>query len=58
MAQQRLHNDFQFLDVGRQDPRKVPAGLRKRQFAEIYESFTPVDVQPQAHRCLDCGNPY
>ncbi|MDP6190032.1 MAG: FAD-dependent oxidoreductase, partial [Gammaproteobacteria bacterium] len=58
MAQQRLHNDFQFLDVGRQDPEKVPAGLRKRQFAEIYESFTPVDVQPQAHRCLACGNPY
>mgnify|MGYP003332629667 FL=1 len=59
MAQQeRLQNDFQFLDVGRQDPEKVPADTRKHQFAEIYKSFTPVDVKPQAHRCLSCGNPY
>ena len=56
--QQRLQNNFQFLDVGRQDPNKVPAEQRKREFAEIYESFTPIDVQPQAHRCLACGNPY
>lgn len=58
MAQQRLQNDFQFLEVGRQDPEKVPAGVRKQEFAEIYKSFTPMEVQPQAHRCLACGNPY
>ncbi len=58
MAQQRLHNDFQFLEVGRQDPEKVPAEVRKQEFAEIYKSFAPVEVQPQAHRCLACGNPY
>ena len=58
MAQQRLQNDFQFLEVGRQDPEKVPAEVRKQEFAEIYKSFTPVEVQPQAHRCLACGNPY
>ncbi|MCO4836836.1 MAG: FAD-dependent oxidoreductase [Oceanospirillaceae bacterium] len=55
---QRLDNHFQFIDVGRQDPTKVHADLRKRQFAEIYESFTPVEAKPQAHRCLECGNPY
>ena len=58
MAQQRLNNNFQFLEVGRQDPEKVPAEVRKQEFAEIYKSFTPVEVQPQAHRCLACGNPY
>jgi len=58
MAQQRLQNNFQFLDVGRQDPNKVPAAQRKREFAEIYEAFTPIEAQPQAHRCLACGNPY
>ncbi|HCH24143.1 MAG TPA: glutamate synthase small subunit [Oceanospirillaceae bacterium] len=58
MAQQRLQNNFQFLDVGRQDPNKVPAAKRKREFAEIYEAFTPIEVAPQAHRCLACGNPY
>ena len=56
--QQRLQNNFQFLDVGRQDPNKVPAAKRKREFAEIYEAFTPIEVEPQAHRCLACGNPY
>lgn len=55
---QRLENNFQFIDVGRQDPAKVHADLRKRQFAEIYHSFTPVEATPQAHRCLECGNPY
>ena len=55
---QRLDNHFQFIDVGRQDPAKVHPDLRKRQFAEIYQPYTPVEAKPQAHRCLDCGNPY
>ncbi len=54
----RLKNDFQFIDVGRQGPEKVPAGIRKQQFAEIYEPFQPKDASSQAHRCLHCGNPY
>jgi len=54
----RLKNDFQFIDVGRQGPEKVPADIRKQQFAEIYEPFQPKDASSQAHRCLECGNPY
>ncbi len=54
----RLNNDFQFIDVGREGPAKKAAVLRKRQFAEIYKPFTEAAVQAQAHRCLDCGNPY
>ncbi|HMU66703.1 MAG TPA: FAD-dependent oxidoreductase [Cellvibrionaceae bacterium] len=55
---ERLSNDFQFLDVGRQDPNKKDLAVRKTQFVEIYQPFTEPQVQGQAHRCLACGNPY
>ncbi|MDX5298992.1 MAG: glutamate synthase small subunit, partial [Gammaproteobacteria bacterium] len=55
---ERLNNDFQFIEVGRYDPEKVPVEERKRQFAEIYKPFKPVEASTQAHRCLACGNPY
>ncbi|WP_280540903.1 FAD-dependent oxidoreductase [Chromohalobacter sp. 11-W] len=54
----RLNNDFQFIDVGRQDPQKKEARARAREFAEIYEPYKPSEAASQAHRCLDCGNPY
>ncbi|MFG1491328.1 glutamate synthase small subunit, partial [Oceanospirillum sp. HFRX-1_2] len=57
MAEQ-LNNDFQFIDVGRKDPKKTAANVRKKQFKEIYAPFKPVEASSQAHRCLACGNPY
>ncbi|MCW4149987.1 MULTISPECIES: FAD-dependent oxidoreductase [Halomonadaceae] len=54
----RLNNDFQFVDVGRQDPQKKDARKRSKEFAEIYEPYKPTDAASQAHRCLHCGNPY
>ncbi|MGJ7458547.1 FAD-dependent oxidoreductase [Halomonas sp. RA08-2] len=54
----RLSNDFQFIDVGRQDPQKKDARARSREFAEIYEPYKPQEAASQAHRCLHCGNPY
>ncbi|MCE0732595.1 FAD-dependent oxidoreductase [Halomonas sp. G15] len=54
----RLSNDFQFIDVGRQDPEKRDARTRSREFAEIYEPFKPQEAASQSHRCLHCGNPY
>ncbi|MCK0713485.1 FAD-dependent oxidoreductase [Chromohalobacter sarecensis] len=54
----RLNNDFQFIDVGRQDPQKKEARARAREFAEIYEPYKPSEAASQAHRCLHCGNPY
>ncbi|WP_299775035.1 FAD-dependent oxidoreductase [uncultured Pseudoteredinibacter sp.] len=56
--QERLSNNFQFIDVGRNDPQKKPIHTRKTQYVEIYESFTEKEVSNQAHRCLECGNPY
>ncbi|MFC3115910.1 FAD-dependent oxidoreductase [Cellvibrio fontiphilus] len=54
----RLSNDFQFLDVGRQDPTKKDIETRRRNFVEIYQPFAKEEVESQAHRCLECGNPY
>ena len=54
----RLSNDFQFIDVGRQDPQKKEARTRAKEFAEIYEPYKPQEAASQAHRCLHCGNPY
>ena len=55
---QRLNNDFQFVDVGRADPAKKDIITRTNEFVEIYQPYTERQVASQAHRCLDCGNPY
>jgi glutamate synthase (NADPH/NADH) small chain len=55
---ERLDNNFQFLEVERQDPAKKTARKRRSEFVEIYRPFKPVEVQNQAHRCIACGNPY
>ena len=54
----RLNNDFQFVEVKRQEPTKVRAAVRKKEFAEIYGPFKQEEAASQAHRCLECGNPY
>ena len=55
---EKLENDFQFLDVRRYDPAKKSAEERKISFVEIYGEYNQVQASNQAHRCLDCGNPY
>lgn len=57
MAKQ-IHNDFQFIDLDRGDPRKKPAGERKTKYVEIYDLYKQEEVGAQADRCLSCGNPY
>jgi glutamate synthase (NADPH) small chain len=51
-------NHLQFLEVSRQDPKKVPAEVRLHDFREIYGQFPAEQAASQAGRCLDCGNPY
>ena len=55
---EKLENNFQFLDVGRLDPSKKTPDERKINFVEIYGEYNQVQASNQAHRCLDCGNPY
>ena len=54
----RLNNNFQFIEVDRQDPHKKAIDARRAEFVEIYEPYKPKQAASQAHRCLDCGNPY
>lgn len=54
----RLNNNFQFIEVDREDPDKKRIDLRKTQFVEIYEPYRQEQVAEQADRCLACGNPY
>ena len=58
LSHEKLDNDFQFLEVGRYDPAKKTAEERKISFVEIYGEYNQVQASNQAHRCLDCGNPY
>ena len=54
----RLANNFQFLDVSRQDPPKKDMDTRTEAFVEIYDPFSGNQAAEQSHRCLACGNPY
>ncbi|PCJ14771.1 MAG: glutamate synthase small subunit [Gammaproteobacteria bacterium] len=54
----RLNNNFQFIEVGRHDPKKKSAESRRSQYLEIYDPFKPDEAAAQSHRCLSCGNPY
>lgn len=51
-------NLFQFIEVERVDPHKKQIERRRHEFVEIYNPFQKLQVQMQAERCLDCGNPY
>ncbi len=55
---EELNNNFQFLDVSRYDPAKKSVNERKINFVEIYGEYNQSQASNQAHRCLDCGNPY
>ncbi|MTI14132.1 FAD-dependent oxidoreductase [Sansalvadorimonas verongulae] len=55
---ERLSNNFQFVQVDRKDPAKKNIRARKKEFIEIYEPYKEREVKQQAHRCLECGNPY
>lgn len=54
----RIDNKFQFVEVSRQEPAKKTDKVRQTEFVEIYQPYTPLQVQSQAHRCIECGNPY
>jgi glutamate synthase (NADPH) small chain len=51
-------NLYQFIEVDRVDPQRKRIERRRHEFVEIYHPFQPRQVQMQADRCIDCGNPY
>ncbi|MEO1896306.1 MAG: FAD-dependent oxidoreductase [Cycloclasticus sp.] len=56
--QKEMANNFQFVDIPRIDPVKIPAAERAQEFKEIYGEFDAKQAADQADRCLHCGNPY
>jgi len=53
-----MANLFQFVDVPRQDPKKIPVERRARDFQEIYGQYDEQSAAAQSDRCIECGNPY
>ncbi len=53
-----MANVFQFLEVQRTDPGKLPVFVRVTEFGEIYGDYQQQEAADQSDRCLECGNPY
>ena len=53
-----MPNLFQFVDVPRQDPKKLSVEVRIRNYKEIYGQYDEQGAASQSERCIDCGNPY
>ncbi len=53
-----MANLFQFVDVPRQDPVKIPVEMRSKNFLEIYGEYDEQAAVAQSDRCIACGNPY
>jgi len=51
-------NLYQFIEVKRVDPQKKRIDRRRHEFVEIYNPFQKAQMEMQADRCIDCGNPY
>lgn len=50
---------FQFLELPREMPRRIPLELRTSgDWGELYGKFGQAEAAHQSGRCLDCGNPY
>jgi len=53
-----MPNPFHFVEVPRQDPKKLGVEVRIRNYKEIYGQYDEQGAASQSERCIDCGNPY
>ena len=53
-----MPNPFHFVDVPRQDPKKLGVEVRIRNYKEIYGQYDEQGAASQSERCIACGNPY
>lgn len=47
-----------FVDIDARMPDKREADIRRRDFGEVYEAYTPVGAAEQSSRCEQCGIPF
>jgi len=52
------NKNWQFLEVARKDPDKLPMEVRTKEFREIYLQYSADTASQQAARCISCGNPF
>ena len=53
-----MPNPFQFVDVPRQDPKKLGVEVRIRNYKEVYGQYDEQAAASQSERCIACDNPY
>jgi len=53
-----MANPFHFVDVPRQDPKKLGVEVRIRNYKEVYGQYDEQAAASQSERCIACGNPY
>lgn len=53
-----MPNNFQFVEVPRQDPQKLSVEVRIHNHEEIYGRYDEQSAASQSDRCIACGNPY
>jgi glutamate synthase (NADPH/NADH) small chain len=58
MAKPNTRPLFEFTDLARGEPHKLPLEVRRHDFREIYEPFKEDEGRAQSERCIACGNPY
>ncbi len=58
MGKSNIRRNFEFTDLARHDPHKIPLQVRRTEFREIYEPFQLDEGAAQSERCIACGNPY
>ena len=49
---------LQFVRVSQHQPDKRAVGMRREDFAEIYDNFDPAQAGKQSSRCSQCGIPF
>lgn len=53
-----MKENFQFVELPRQQPEKTPAQTRIHSWDEIIQHYDAQTAAAQASRCIACGNPY
>ncbi len=53
-----MSQNFQFVNLPRQDPPKDSAQYRVQHWDEIYRQYDASTAGSQSARCISCGNPY
>ena len=49
---------LKFVDISKDNPKKIPSKERRKNFSEIYANYAKKKAEEQASRCSQCGVPF